>query len=172
MTIYRPAPAVERIARELIAKEHSHLSDIDITYLFVDPPAKSKGAMVMGSARIVSGLAAYLIARPGLTAEIADMGVDGTDYSIFVIEIAEIVWSHLEEWQRRALVDHELSHCWAGENERGEFKLATRGHDVEEFQGVIARHGMWKPELKDFATTVEQLTLADRWGTEPKGADA
>jgi hypothetical protein len=168
VTTFRPAPAVERIASELIPQHHEHLADCEIRYLFVDPPAKSKGAIVWGKASIVSGRAAYLLAQPGLGADLAHEPLDGADYAMFVIEIAELIWEHLEARERRALVDHELSHCWAGENEQGAFKLAIRGHDVEEFQAVVARHGMWRREIKDFAATVEQLTLADRWHAEPE----
>lgn len=163
MTTYRPAPAVERIANELIPQHHPHLADVEIRFLYVDPPAKSKGAIVWGKASILSGRGAYLLALPNMDDESRHEARDGADYSMFVIEISELIWTHLEERERRALVDHELSHCWAGENEQGAYKLAIRGHDVEEFRDVVARHGMWRREIKEFADTVEQLTLADRW---------
>lgn len=174
MTTYRPAAAVERIAKELIPQHHDHLATCDIVYLFVDPPAKSKGSIVWGKASIITGKPAFLLALPKLIGTDAEhMGADGADYALFVIEIAETIWNHLDDRARRALVDHELSHCWAGEDAEGRFKLATRGHDVEEFQGVIERHGMWRPEIKTFADTVEQLTLADRWdGPTTEGAEA
>jgi hypothetical protein len=169
-TIYRPAPAVERIAKELIPKHHDHLATVDIKYLFVDPPAKSKGDIVWGKASIVSGRAAYLLAVPRLAGTDAEqMGADGNDYSIFVIEISEAIWGHLDDRERRALVDHELSHCWAGENERGEFKLATRGHDVEEFQAVVARHGLWRTEVREFAAVTEQLSLTEAFNAVSGG---
>jgi hypothetical protein len=170
MTTYRPAPAVERIANDLIPKHHAHLADVEIRFLFVDPPAKSKGAIAWGTTSIVSGRAAYLLALHHMDEHARHEARDGADYSVFVIEIAEAIWLRLEDRERQALVDHELSHCWAGENDKGEFKLSTRGHDVEEFHAVVERHGMWRKEIKDFAATVEQLTLADRWGAEPVGA--
>lgn len=172
MTLYRPAPAVERIANELIPKHHDHLAAVEIRYLFVDPPAKSKGSVVWGKASIVTGREAYLLALHHFSDDTRYVARDGADYAMFVIEIAELIWDHLEDQGRRALVDHELSHCWAGENDKGEFKLSTRGHDVEEFHAVVERHGMWRKEIKDFADTVEQLTLTDRWNAEPEEVEA
>lgn len=165
-TTYRPARPVERIASELIPKHHEHLAQCGITYLFIDPTPKSKGKAVWGRARKISGLSAYLIGQPTLSDEMRNERMEGKDFEFFVVEIAEMVWGLLDDRARRALVDHELSHCWAGETDRGDYTLTTTGHDVEEFRGVIERHGMWRQEITEFAKTVEQLTLADRWNAE------
>jgi hypothetical protein len=57
---YRPAPSVERIAQALIGKHHHHLSDVRVDYVFRSEAAKSGGKTVMGKARKISGLNAYL----------------------------------------------------------------------------------------------------------------
>lgn len=163
MTTYRPAPAAERIAKELIPQHHEHLTPCEIRYLFIDPIPRSHGKSTMGRARKVSGLNAYLLAQPGLDPEIAHDRLEGGDFELFVIEFAETIWNELDDRQRHALVDHELSHCWAGEDHQGRYRLSMRGHDVEEFRTVIERHGIWKPDIEAFARTVEQLTLTDRW---------
>ena len=103
-TTYRPAPAVQRIAEQLIHKHHTHLQDAHIEYVYRDKASKSGGKTVWGKARKISGLNAYLAASNG-----ASDIVYADDF--FVIEIAEDVWGQLKPAQREALVDHELCHC-------------------------------------------------------------
>lgn len=154
MTDYRPAPAVERIAAELIPKHHPELEGVRIDYVFRDPPATSKGKQVWGTARKITGLSANL-AAPEQS--------DGRDVDdLFVIEIAETVWVMLEPSQRIALVDHELSHCTIDVDEDSEtFTLKTVAHDFEEFRGVIERHGLWDGSLQSFAEAARPHLTAD-----------
>ena len=148
-TTYRPAPAVARIAAELIAEHHPDLDGIRIDYVFRDPAAKSKGAPVWGSARKVSGLTAYLASNP--QERPADTG-DTEDF--FVIEIAERTWAIISEAQKRGLVDHELSHCRVTWNDDGDMALSIAPHDLEEFTAVVTRHGLWTPNVADVATAL------------------
>ncbi|SDU42295.1 putative metallopeptidase [Jiangella alkaliphila] len=62
-------------------------------------------------------------------------------------------WELLNEKQRVALVDHELCHFEVIEDDEvdGGRRLATRGHDLEEFTAVVERHGLWRPEVEAFA---------------------
>lgn len=76
-----------------------------------------------------------------------------------------------EAW-RRALVDHELSHlaerldgdCEPVVDWHGNKCWRIRKHDVEEFAGVVARHGLWTRRLQALGRTVAdaqmQLDLA------------
>lgn len=67
----------------------------------------------------------------------------------FVITIDTGVASVLSDAQWCALVEHELYHCGQARNEYGapKFtreglpKFAIRGHDVEEFVGIVRRYG-------------------------------
>lgn len=155
MTTYRPAPSVKTIAEPLI-EDHPDLDDIDIRYVFRDTAAKSKGKVLLGKARKVSGLNAFLAA--GYSPD--EIPADDADHDFFVIEIAEDEWVTLTEAQRVALVDHELSHCAIEVDDDGNQTLVVRGHDLEEFCSVVARHGLWKPDVRVFAeTAVKQLTL-------------
>lgn len=155
MSDYTPAPQVRRLADDLILDHHRHLMGVDIRFVFVDPIPVSKGKQVWGRARKVGGLNAFLGHRIP-----EDEIVDGDrDWSFFVIEIARDVWDHLEPAGRMALLDHELCHCDIGEDAEGNRKLVTRAHDIEEFQEVVRRHGLWRPDVESFAGAV-QLTLA------------
>lgn len=148
-SVFSEAPEVAELAREIIRKDHPHLDaeDIRIVYLFVDPPPESKGKLVFGRCRKVTGLNAFLARENAPRDE--DEEPDFGD-PFFVIEIAERVWQVLEPHQRRALVDHELCHAAVIRDEEDVPKLSIRPHDVEEFTDIVNRHGLWEEGLQDF----------------------
>lgn len=163
MTTYRPASAVARVARDLIAKHHTDLVDVRIEYVFRSETAKSRGKEVWGQARKISGLNAYLSQEDGPNE--AESG----DVDYFVIEISEPVWKDLDAGQRKALVDHELCHLTTSFNEEtGEVTLKLLHHDVEESRAVVIRHGLWRPDLSDFSAALpEKQRSFDDAATDP-----
>jgi hypothetical protein len=157
-TEYWRAPEVERIARKLIGKHHEHLNrhDVRVRCLFRDPAARSKGKVVYGKARKVSGFTAYLV---GL--EHNDRLDDDGPTDFFVIEIAYDPWQGLTERQREALVDHELCHLEVEiPDEAKDRVLSLRGHDLEEFTEVVKRHGLWRPSVAAFTNVAKGAQLA------------
>ena len=56
----------------------------------------------------------------------------------FVIEINAPDWREMSNACRRALLDHELTHCRPGRNGRW---ASRHRHDLEEFAAVVTRHG-------------------------------
>jgi hypothetical protein len=158
-TEYWRAPEVERIARKLIGKHHEHLNrhDVLVRCLFRDPPARSRGKLVLGKARKVSGLAAYLV---GL--EHNDRLDDDEPIDFFLLEIAYAPWQGLTERQREALVDHELCHLEVElpESDDKDRMLSLRSHDLEEFAAVVKRHGLWRESLAEFTNVAKSAQLA------------
>jgi predicted metallopeptidase len=156
-TEYWRAPEVKKIADGLIPKNHIHLNrhDVEIKYVFRDPAARSKGRLVYGRAKKVSGLPAFLVELEHVERVEGEELVD-----FFVVEIAHEPWQGLTERQRVALVDHELCHLDVELTDKGETKLATRGHDLEEFVEVVRRHGLWRPPVVEFAETAKAAQLA------------
>jgi hypothetical protein len=155
MTSYTTAPAVERIAEKLIEQHHRHLLDVPIRYLWRDKAASSKGNVVLGKARKVTGLPAHLV-------HLVRKDEPPEEVEFFVLEIAADMWQTLTEPQRVALVDHELCHLGVEIPERADAdrKLVIRGHDLEEFAAVVERHGLWRPAIETFRAAVDaQLTL-------------
>jgi Putative phage metallopeptidase len=155
MVMLREADEVRDIAREVIAAvpDHAALADVRIEYVFRDKAPRSKGRIVLGRARKITGLNAYL----------ADKRIRAlsTPSPFFVVEISEDTWQGLSPAQRRALVDHELCHCRVEVDDDGEVVLSTRGHDFEEFASIIRRHGLWSTAAETVAAAVcEQLALA------------
>ncbi|MGH3680591.1 MAG: putative metallopeptidase [Natronosporangium sp.] len=155
MTSYTTAAAVERIAEQLIEAHHKHLADVSIRYLWRDKAATSKGNVVLGKARKVSGLSAHLV-------HLVRKDEPPEEVEFFVLEIAADIWDTLTEAQQTALVDHELCHFGVEIPEKPDKdrRLVLRGHDLEEFAGVVERHGLWRPEIETFrAAAAAQLTL-------------
>lgn len=143
MATYSAAPAVAEVAHPLIAAHHSHLSDVPIVYIFRDPAAVARGRVVLGRARRVAGLNAFLAAlAAGEAAE-----DDAEDHSFFVMEIALEEWEGATRAERAAVVDHEL--CHFGVTDEGDLEI--RGHDLEEFDAVVRRHGLWREDVARFA---------------------
>lgn len=144
---FTQAPAVERIAEKLIRNHHTHLVDVEVRYVFRSETAKSNGKPILGKARKLSGLNAYL-AQPAGDPDAADF---------FVVEISEPAWEVLDTAQREALVDHELCHCITVHDEdTDEVRLALAPHDLEEFRVIVERHGLWQPDVRKFAQTIAQ----------------
>lgn len=150
-TAYTDAAPVRLIASELVPTHHRDLISFGarIEFVWRDKASKKGGKTVLGKARRVSGLNAYLARE--------DQGIEGEDVpDFFVIEIAEDVWPALTPRQQTALVDHELSHC-AIDHETG--KLVMRPHDCEEFCAVVERHGLWRQDVQEFVNAAKGVQL-------------
>ena len=85
----------------------------------------------------------------------ADKEFEAFDFLLFVNHKA---WEDLPETSRRALIDHELTHCDVSLDAQGEVKHDAKGricwrirkHDLEDFASVYERHGAWSQPIKDF----------------------
>jgi Putative phage metallopeptidase len=136
------------IGENLISAYHPHLSDasqVQVLYLFTTQKRKTHGKATLAATKRLSPLDTFL-AGDALLPETGDA---------FLVLIGLVEWSVLTEDQRIALVDHELCHII---HDGEQFGLI--GHDVEEFSAVIRRHGLWKPDVQDFARAVgPQLAL-------------
>jgi hypothetical protein len=147
-----------RIAAELIPQYHAHLIDARILYLFTTQQRKKCDRARLASAQKFSDLQRYLSSLHF---------ADGREASIFtgadfLMLVGRVEWEDLTTAQRRALVDHELSHMGRVEKitDTGvEGRWAILGHDLEEFAAVIQRHGLWRQEARDMAQVMQQLSL-------------
>lgn len=149
------AHEAERIGARLIEQFHEHLGGARILYLFTNQERTRNLRTVLGTAQKLPALQKFL--SSGAEEDV----VEGYD---FLILLSSDEWRRLGQDQRVALVDHELCHCWADEN--GAWKI--RGHDLEEFHDIVARHGLWKQDVKVFGEVVRQLRLDE--AREPVGA--
>jgi hypothetical protein len=84
----------------------------------------------------------------------------------FVILLNKDWWEdrRVADAQRKALLDHELSHAAIAYDDHGEPKrderdryvYRTKRHDLEEFSDVIARHGIYKRDIEQFAQALRR----------------
>lgn len=148
MPKYELAPEVGGLAVPLILRHHEHLlqNNVRLVYLFSDEPEKVRGKEALGTAAKVSGKNAYLY----LSALEPD-GVSGDAF--FVMTVWKYAWKHkMTEEQKSALVDHELCHFYSETDPKkpGKVTLSLLPHDVEEFNCVVKRHGVWYPDIAAF----------------------
>lgn len=131
---HEPAGGPAATLVDQLIEDHHPMLRLETVIVVWRPEATvDKGRLVLGKARKIGGLNAFL-SRPEPDSDYA------SDY--FVIELAEDIWRWLTPAQQAALVDHELTHCVVDEG-----RLAIVGHDVEEFVSVIGRHGIWNDGL-------------------------
>lgn len=153
MTDFKWATEVEEVVKEIIATvdDHADLVNATILCVFRDKATRSKGRTVLGKARQVTGLSKFIVT------EAPDR------IPLFIVEIAEDMWQTLTPEQRLALIDHELSHLYVEQDDLLGWKGGTRGHDLEEFLGVVERHGLWKGDVAAMgalsASKLDQLTF-------------
>ena len=129
--VYSKAPDVELVAKQLIQTAHPELVNTRIEYAKVDKTPKRGAKEIWGQCRKVSGVNAFLAEN------------NPTGETFFLIVISAPVWDSLPTDKREALVDHELCHA------SQELNLVK--HDLEEFTGVVKRHGLWRDDVRSFA---------------------
>jgi hypothetical protein len=106
----------------------------------------------------------------GKCIKVSDLYREYADYD-FIITLNKEFWEEplVTKEQRIALLDHELCHAAptyndeTGEHEvdeRGRFMFRTKAHDVEEFNEIVQRNGLWKSNLIAFAKVLQEKKKA------------
>ena len=123
--------------------------------------------------------------------------VKATDLQRELIDLDFVILLNREIWEdpgfgdsrRLALLDHELSHAARATDADGDPQIdmkgrpvwRTRKHDIEEFQGVVERHGCYKRDLEKFADALAKKKksplfsadeAAERLSVDPNFLDA
>ena len=109
---------------ELLNDFHSDLRNAEIKCLFYDKPKKRSGKVILGTAEVVSAKYNYLT------------GID------FIISIFKETWDIMAEEQRKALLDHEMTHMFVGEDKEGNPVYKIVPHDIEDFAEILNRYGV------------------------------
>jgi hypothetical protein len=132
------------IMQALIPAHHPHLADAHIALAWrYGWTEDADGRLRLGQAKKASDL---------------DFSLHAYD---FVIILNSDAWNAagFTEAQMRALLDHELCHCQVSLDENGDERRDVTGrpvwrmrkHDIEEFQEIVERHGLWEKDLALFA---------------------
>lgn len=149
----RPAPEVwEWIQREILAttgsihnQEHAHLMDASIGVMWASSSFEKKGRSVLGQAeQLMIRAGGWQKARQ--EQQMRDWFGEEPE---FLITLAGDYCAQCTEAEFCALVEHELYHIGhkldkygaPAFTQDGMPKLEMRGHDVEEFVGVVRRYG-------------------------------
>lgn len=155
--------------------DHFHLADADIAFMWASSAFAKKGRSVLGQAEEVAFRAGGW--------QKARMEQQMYEWfgriPKFIITLAADYCSQCSDLEFCALVEHELYHIAQATDEFGAPKfnrdtgqpvLTLRGHDVEEFVGVVRRYGASRDvqELVDAANQpaeVAHLDIARACGT-------
>jgi hypothetical protein len=167
--LYKLAIEPAEVGAELISSIHWHLEGIPVLFLYQDEPDVSKGKTALATARKLGPKELPLLhmainagadgfdSMPGFDGGLFSRTpngysrIDSDEETAFVITVWENAWEKLSDRQRKALIDHELCHCRIEEDERtGKAKGVIVGHDIEEFNDVVRRHGHWLTDVSNF----------------------
>ncbi|WP_427193188.1 putative metallopeptidase [Serratia marcescens] len=160
-------------AGSLFNPDHGHLADADLRFMWASSAFEKKGRHVLGQAEEVAMRAGgWQKARME-----QQMHEWFGDVPKFIITLAADYCSQCSDAEFCALVEHELYHIAQATddfgspkfNKEGQPVLKLRGHDVEEFVGVVRRYGasVEVQELVDAAkrpAEVAQLNIARACG--------
>ena len=134
--------------RELIARYHPHLADVDdkIAVLFKEKRSKSGDVEVTGKTTKASPQMS-LLTKEGL---------------VFVITLAADYWQEISDGQRIALLDHHLSACRAEEKDGGMMRYYVSPPDLGFYRDELERHGCWRTS----GATLSLETLGALFGAD------
>ena len=155
-----PAPDVwEWLQAEILAdtgsihnEDHAHLIDADIRVMWASSAFSKKGRTVVGQAEEVA-----FRAGGWQKARMEQQMMDWFgDVPAYIITLAADYCSQCSDADFCALVEHELYHIAQAKDkygaprftQEGLPKLEMRGHDVEEFVGVVRRYGA-SPDVQE-----------------------
>lgn len=125
--------------------EHEHLRDARIGVLWTSVPNGKHGRAIVGQAQLCGSGGSDKWAKGKQEQQLTEWFGSVPD---FVITLFAPFADQANDATFCALVEHELSHCGQERDEFGVPKFTRngpsycmRGHDVEEFVGVVRRYG-------------------------------
>jgi Putative phage metallopeptidase len=137
-------------AGRLCNEDHAHLRDATVGWLWASSGFVKQGRRVLGQAEMpMFRCGPWQKARQ--EQQLAEWFGELPD---FVITLDAFHCAQADDTEFCALVEHELYHCGHALDEFGVPKFtrtgrpvfAIRGHDVEEFVGVVRRYGVGHPD--------------------------
>lgn len=153
-TRFIPSPEVEAWARstfiaetaQLMNPDHAHLDSATIGFLWTNEPNERRGKMILGMCQLMPPSGDKWAAGRAIS-QIEEWFGDVPD---FLITIYAPVAADMDDASFMALVEHELYHAAQATDKFGQPAFskdtglpvwAMRGHDVEQFVGVVRRYG-------------------------------
>lgn len=154
---------------ELANLDHAHLNQAEIGVLWTNCDNVRHMRVVIGQAEIMPPMAMGRWQRARALQQIEEWFGAVPD---FLITFSAPASAGMDDASFCALVEHELYHCAQALdvygmpkfNRDGQPVFAMRGHDVEEFVGVVSRYGSNDPTLSamvEAANRRPSIALAD-----------
>jgi len=138
---------IEKQLREQVERHRTVLDDLRFVWLWTSKTLREKGAVCAAKVSVVNEKTQVLVTELGAEVKAPH----------FMVEVNVGEWLAMTEEQRWATVDHELCHCEPGP--------AVVGHDLQEFWGVVERHGLYSNRLRTMAAAMQlQLPGLDAEG--------
>jgi len=155
--IYRDAP--------LHNPDHAELEDAFIGFVWTNAPNAKRGRRILGTAELPSSQGTWSAARTrGLLRDWFGRLPD------FLITLYAPYEASTTDAQFCALLEHELYHCRQAVNDYGDPLWSSvtnaplwtiKGHDVEEFTGVIRRYGVVTSDVAALVDAASRPPLID-----------
>ncbi|WP_145546711.1 putative metallopeptidase, partial [Yersinia intermedia] len=162
---------------ELHNPDHGHLIDADIKIMWASSAFEKQGRTVLGQAEQVA-----MRAGGWQKARMEQQMYEWFgDVPTFIITLAADYCAQCSDLEFCALLEHELMHITQKVDEFGSPKftkegmpqLTLRGHDVEEFIGIVQRYGAGAPDSNinkmiraaQTGPTVSAVNIANSCGT-------
>lgn len=152
-------------------EDHAHLQNASIGFLWTNVENAKKGRLVIGTAE--PGTPQGAMGKWGRAKAVMQIEQWFGSVPDFIITIDANWWLQASDAEACALIEHELYHCAQATDDFGAPKFnqqtgrpsfTMRGHDVEEFVGVVRRYGAE-------ATGVRALVDAANAGPEIAAVD-
>lgn len=151
---YAPSPELGAWARTvflsedgpLYNEEHEHLDKATIGFAWAAEENNRNGRRILGLTELMPPMAMGKWQKGRAAQLMTDWFGDMPDFLITI----DVVAASFDDASFCALVEHELYHCAQAKDAMGYPKFnrdtgdpiwGVRGHDVEEFVGVVARYG-------------------------------
>lgn len=149
---------------ELFNVDHQHLRDAKLGILWTNCDNSRAMRSVIGQAELMPPMAMGKWQRARAIQQVEEWFGDMPD---FLITFSAPAAHEMDDASFCALVEHELYHCAQKMDQYGmpKFKedgtpsFAIRGHDVEEFVGVVARYGAIDPGVAAMVTVANHKPL-------------
>lgn len=153
---FSPAPELEAWARAnfidddgmISNPDHEHLQHATLGFLWTNVANAKKGRVVIGTAE--PGAPQGAMGKWGRAKAVLQIEEWFGQVPDFIITIDANWWLQASGAEACALIEHELYHCAQATDEFGAPKFnqqtgkpsfTMRGHDVEQFIGVVRRYG-------------------------------
>lgn len=131
---------------DLANPDHAHLSEANLGVLWTNCDNSRNMRSVIGQAELMPPMAMGKWQRARASQQVVEWFGDMPD---FLLTFSAPAAAMMDDTSFCALVEHELYHCaqkldrygMPAFNRAGLPVFAIKGHDVEEFVGVVARYG-------------------------------